>query len=175
MPNISKHIFNKKNLDYLVSKMNQSDIPDFDGKMKIISKWCEFISSGTIYQTKETSIQGSFLNDIFSVVLGYASPLDNPLQWNLNQEQVTNIDGKFADGSLGFFSQTSTDVKAVIELKDGKTNLDERQNRHNDTRTPIEQAFSYQHKIGNNSNNPVEHIGVLECTKKDGHFSNKTT
>ncbi len=148
MPNISKHIFNKKNLDYLVSKMNQSDIPDFDGKMKIISKWCEFISSGTIYQTKETSIQGSFLNDIFSVVLGYASPLDNPLQWNLNQEQVTNIDGKFADGSLGFFSQTSTDVKAVIELKDGKTNLDERQNRHNDTRTPIEQAFSYQHKIG---------------------------
>ena len=128
--------------------MNQSDIPDFDGKMKIISKWCEFISSGTIYQTKETSIQGSFLNDIFSVVLGYASPLDNPQYWNINQEQVTNIDGKFADGSLGFFSQTSTDVKAVIELKDGKTNLDERQNRHHDTRTPIEQAFSYQHKIG---------------------------
>ncbi len=36
----------------------------------------------------------------------------------------------------------------MIELKDANTNLDERQNRHNDNRTPVEQAFGYQHKIG---------------------------
>ncbi|MCL5991903.1 MAG: N-6 DNA methylase, partial [Bacteroidetes bacterium] len=148
MPNIRKHIFNRKHFNQVLSKIDKTSISNYDEKQKIISIWIDFIKSGNIYSTKESSIQGNFLNEFFSDVLGYRSRIKNTEQWNLNQEQLTTIDSKFADGSLGFFTTDSEDVRVVIELKDANTNLDERQHRFNDTRTPVEQAFSYQHKIG---------------------------
>ena len=145
---LKKNIFNRKNLNYLLTKVIQSSISELPEKQGIINEWINFIQSGNIYSTKETALQGKFLDDIFSKVLGYKNRIQNTNIWNLNQEQLTTIDSKFADGSLGFFTKDTDDVRVVIELKDANTNLDEKQHRHNDTRTPIEQAFSYQHKIG---------------------------
>ena len=41
-------------------------------------------------------------------------------------------------------------IRVVIELKDANTNLDDKQHRHHDNRTPVEQAFGYQHSVGRN-------------------------
>jgi hypothetical protein len=49
---------------------------------------------------------------------------------------------------LGYFTSQNSLVRAVIELKDPNSELDCKQTRFNDNRTPVEQAFSYQHKTG---------------------------
>ena len=90
-----------------------------------------------------------FLNDIFGKVLGY--DYERGLeQYNLEKELKSITDGTKPDGSLGYFSSTSTDTRVVIELKDAYTNLDHKQNRKNDNRTPVEQGFSYVSKCGGN-------------------------
>lgn len=150
MPYLKKNIFNRKNLNFLLSNIEKNSIPDFKDRQDVINDWINYIQSGNIDFTKETALQGKFLDDIFSKALGYKSRIKHTEQWNLNQEQLTTIDSKFADGSLGFFSKSNEDVRVVIELKGSNISLDEKQHRHNDTRTPIEQAFSYQHKIGSN-------------------------
>jgi len=131
-----------------LSRIEKNSVPDLKDRQDVINDWINYIQSGNIDFTKETALQGKFLDDIFSKALGYKSRIKNTEQWNINQEQLTTIDSKFADGSLGFFSKSKEDVKVVIELKGSNISLDEKQHRHNDTRTPIEQAFSYQHKIG---------------------------
>ncbi len=111
MPNIQKHIFNRKNLNFILSKLNKSFIQNYDEKKHVLSQWIGFIRSGNIYTQKETSLQGKYLNDIFSDLLNYKNKIEFLDEWNLNQEQLTTIDSKFADGSLGFFSKDSEDVK----------------------------------------------------------------
>ncbi|MGA2296800.1 MAG: DNA methyltransferase, partial [FCB group bacterium] len=148
MLNLKKNIFNRKNLNYLLARIVQSSISELKEKQEIINTWTNYIHSENIYTTKETALQGKFLDDIFSKILGYKDRIKNTETWNFNQEQLTTIDSKFADGSLGFFTKDTEDVRIVIELKNANTNLDEKQHRHNDTRTPVEQAFSYQHKTG---------------------------
>jgi len=148
MPNIKKNIFNKKKLNHLVSKFDFKDFENFPEKIATLNRWVAFVQSDAFRATKETALQGNFLNEIFGSVLGYDSRLQNPDEWNLAQEQVTNIDGKFADGALGFFTAQNSLVRAVIELKDPNSELDSKQTRFNDNRTPVEQAFSYQHKTG---------------------------
>lgn len=148
MKQIKNSIFNKKNLLYQLNRIEKSSIIELDFKLDILNNWIKYINSGNTDLTKETSLQGKFLDDIFAKVLGYKDRVKNTDLWNLNQEQTTLIDSKSADGSLGFFTKENEDVRVVIELKGSKVNLDEKQHRHNDIRTPIEQAFSYQHKIG---------------------------
>ncbi|MDT3739459.1 MAG: DNA methyltransferase [Candidatus Kapabacteria bacterium] len=148
MPNLNNNIFNRKKLAYLISKHDFSGLDSNTEKFQIINQWLKLVRSQSFITTKETALQGGFLNDIFGTLLGYTTQTQNPELWNLNHEQVTSIDGKFADGALGFISKESSTIRAVIELKDPRTNLDEKQHRFNDLRTPVEQAFSYQHKIG---------------------------
>lgn len=98
------------------------------------------------------SIHGDFLIDIFATVLGYKRLPEDPKEWNLSHEQTTCQDATAADGALGFFSPESDDIRAVIELKSAKTDLDAKQRRKNDNRTPVEQAFSYVPKSGKKCN-----------------------
>ncbi|NBR95740.1 MAG: hypothetical protein EBT55_05490, partial [Proteobacteria bacterium] len=62
---------------------------------------------------------------------------------NLEKEQKTELDSQKPDGVLGFLNQKNKDIRVIIELKDSKTNLDAKQNRKNDNRTAVEQAFGY--------------------------------
>ncbi len=103
MTQAKKTIFNKKKLKYQIEKVNFNDISDFQHRIELVKKWIGFVNSVSFYKSKETELQGDFLFDIFGRVLGYSSKSINPIEWNLNQEQVTT-GGKFADGSLGYYS-----------------------------------------------------------------------
>jgi hypothetical protein len=90
---------------------------------------------------KEEQLQSDFLNEIFGDILGYKYKRDG--EYNIEKEIKTEVDGKKPDGVLGFFNEKQ-DVRVVIELKGKSINLD---NKQNDGKTPVEQAFSYTSKI----------------------------
>ncbi|TAL67438.1 MAG: hypothetical protein EPN82_14605 [Bacteroidetes bacterium] len=113
MLNLKKNIFNRKNLNYLLARVDESSISELQEKQEVINNWINYTQSGNIYTAKETALQGKFLDDIFSKILGYKDRIKNTGIWNLNQEQLTTIDSKFADGSLGFF--TKAKVKIPLE------------------------------------------------------------
>lgn len=142
-----KYIFNRKYLSEQLESVSKKDIPGFEEKWELIKKWNYSLQHSNLSKTKEESIQGDFLNNIFTVILNYHDRIGRNL-WNIQQEQKTTMDSTKADGSLGFFSETIQDVRVVIELKDAKTDLDRKQKRDNN-QTPIEQAFSYQYKMKN--------------------------
>jgi len=81
-------------------------------------------------------------------VLGYKQITEHPTEWNLVQEQKTRFDATRPDGSLGFFTKDSSDTRVIIELKSADTDLDAKQHRKHDKRSPVEQAFSYVPKSG---------------------------
>ncbi len=114
---------------------------------KIIQGWQIALKDHNLDRTKETSIQGSYLIKIFNEILGYSIQSDGLSEWTLKQEVKTEVDGKEADGSLGFYTKNSSCTRAVIELKDAKCNLDSKQCNRENKQTPVEQAFSYLYKF----------------------------
>jgi hypothetical protein len=135
----------KANIDSLLTQ-----IPDLEGKRKIIVEWAEAIENGTIEKRQEEEIQSDFLNLIFGEVLDYKYGV-NLSEINLRKETQTLEDFTKPDGVLGFFKNTekdATDVRAVIELKKFNINLDKQQNRKDFKGTPVEQGFGYASKFG---------------------------
>ena len=109
-------------------------------------RWKKAVETGDLLKTKEKTVQGKFLTDVFERVLGYTTVVSGG-EYNQEAEYTSKLDGSQADGALGYFSQTSKIVRAVIELKDAKTDLDKKQHRSNHL-TPVEQAFGYANKNG---------------------------
>lgn len=136
---------------YLKEKLSLDNftISDIESKLNAVKGWVKEAETKTIYTKKEEQIQADFLNDIFGKVLGYAYErgLD---EYNLEKEEKSKTDRTKPDGVLGYLTATDKDIRVVIELKDAYTNLDHKQNRKNDHRTPVEQAFSYVPKSGGN-------------------------
>lgn len=139
-------------VDYLGKKLSIFSLDHFnniEAKRVVLDKAIKKIQSGRVELTKEKSQQADFLNSIFGGILGYE--FENDLSWNLEKEQTTQVGGKYADGTIGYFNienrEIISDVRAVIELKDASTDLDKPQSRV-DKRTPIEQGFSYVPKLG---------------------------
>ena len=93
----------------------------------------------------EEQLQTDFLNDIFGEVLGYTYKRGEP-ETNLEKEEKTELDGQKPDGILGFFNEKTKDTRIIIELKGQNINLDQKQNRANDKRSAVEQAFGYSSK-----------------------------
>ncbi|OFX39460.1 MAG: hypothetical protein A2X08_04545 [Bacteroidetes bacterium GWA2_32_17] len=145
-----QYIFGDKYFKKRLDEFKIEDIPYLEAKTKTINLYIKALESGRIEKTKEKSIQADFLNNFFGDVLGYE--YKDSKKWNLEKEHKSLTDGTQADGALGFFSITDNgireEVKAVIELKDALTDLDKPQQRQNDKRTPVEQAFSYSSKAG---------------------------
>lgn len=134
---------------YITSRLKPAafELEDQAQKLSVIGRWKHEIDSKSIYTKKEEQLQADFLNDIFGKVLGYAYErgLD---EINLEKEFKSKTDGTKPDGVLGYLTTENKDIRVVIELKDAYTNLDHKQNRKNDNRTPVEQAFSYVSKCG---------------------------
>lgn len=107
--------------------------------------------SGALAATKEEQLQTDFLEAFFAKILGYESSRGAAV-WNLEKEQKNVTDSQKADGALGFFSMNNgvktSDIRAVVELKGAKSDLDKAQNRKEDKRSPVEQAFAYGSKTG---------------------------
>lgn len=118
-------------------------------KKEIIRPWIERIESGRILEKNEEQMQSEFITLVFEKLLGYVDNLQNNEEWNIETEKKTDLDGKKPDGTFGYFYRDSSKdlVKAVLELKDAHhKDLDRRQNRKDDKRTPVEQGFDYAPK-----------------------------
>ena len=139
-------LFNRKILDKYLSAYADGQIADYDIKHSEMSKWKKAVENSDLQKTKETSVQGKFLESVFEKVLGYSTFLDSA-EYNQIQEFKSKLDGSEADGALGFFSAGTKIVRAAIELKDANTDLDKKQYRSSHL-TPVEQAFGYAHKNG---------------------------
>ncbi len=185
MPATQKYIFNRKLLHKALEQVDITHIDNFQHKKTVLTNWKLAVESTTLKNAGEVAIHGDFLIDIFCQVLGYKRQIEHPAEWNLTHEQKTKTDATKADGALGFFTSTYQDIRAVIELKDIRTDLDAKQHRAHDKRTPIEQAFSYAHKSGKycrwvivsnyqeirfyhaDSSGEYEHFSLTELTHED--------
>ena len=139
-------LFNRKILDKYLSAFSIEQINDYIQKHKVMLKWKQSVDEKRFHKTKETAIQGRFLDSVFKDVLNYIT-FDNANEWNQIAEHKSVLDSTQADGALGFFTANTKVVRAVIELKDANTDLEKKQHRSNHL-TPIEQAFSYANKNG---------------------------
>ena len=147
-------IFSDRYLDKKMGNFSLLHIADFEKKLAHIKAWQTGIETQRVIKAKEEQLQDDFLKLFFGDVLGYAYRQD--LQtWQLEREYKTVLDGTKADGALGFFTVDASkkgrvvgDCRAVIELKDARSDLDKPQNRHNDRRTPVQQAFDYASAVG---------------------------
>ncbi len=145
-----KPLFSQKYLSTKFQSVNLAKIANVEQKLACISAWKKSILNQAIIQGKEESLKASFLQQIFVEILEYSDQKDTGL-WFLEIEQNA-FEQKKVDGALGFFSigegKNNADVRVVIELKNAKTDLDKPQNRKNDHRTPIQQAFDYANGMG---------------------------
>ncbi len=115
--------------------------------------WQKFIarqdSKTKSKQPNESDLHEQFFTDVFVDAFGYQRRKAGIDVWTLASEYTTDVDAKRPDGVLGTFTEESAagGVHVVIELKSLGTDLDLRQKRADDKRTPVEQAFSYAHKF----------------------------
>ena len=139
-------LFNRKILDKYLSSHTNEQLTDYERKRTEMSKWKKSVENSDLKKTKETSVQGKFLESVFEKVLGYATFLEGG-EWNQIQELKSKLDGSESDGALGFFTAETKIVRVAVELKDANADLDKKQYRSNHL-TPVEQAFGYAHKNG---------------------------
>lgn len=117
--------------------------PNQDHAYEIICKWAVIESSGKLDSMKETSIEGEFCKEIFGEALGYTLFADNKENWNFQQKYFVN--GGQADAAIGIFgARQKPQVRAVIELKGPKVNVDK--DRFNG-RTPVQQCWDYLYNV----------------------------
>ena len=117
-------LLNQKLLKSCVEKFNFPENQKRQRIDEIISAWQTAFKDHDLSKAKETSLQGKFFSKFFCEILGYTMQDDGQEVWTLKQEAKTEVDGKEADGSLGYYSKTSAKTRCVIELKDAQCNLD---------------------------------------------------
>lgn len=149
---IHDRIFSDKYLETKAVGFDVLKVKDIEKKLEIVRDWQAGISSKRILNAKEEELQSAFLYRFFGDILGYVYA-KGAKQWHLDVEQKTLADSSRMDGALGFFSldengKTLSDIRVVIELKNARSDLDKPQNRKNDRRTPVQQAFDYAHSVG---------------------------
>ena len=147
MPPKQKNIFSPEYLNEYSSSFKISDVSGIGYKREIIQDWIEDLNCGKLDSLKEEEIKSRFLNEIFGEVLEFS--YWNSRHWFLREETKSKVDGTKPDGTLGYFTKVkeNDDVRAVVEIKDAKTNLDSKQKRDGN-KTPVDQAFEYAPKMG---------------------------
>ncbi|MBN3583363.1 hypothetical protein JYB64_13275 [Algoriphagus aestuarii] len=144
-----KPIFSEDLLSHYISDFRLSNITRIREISLLIKELVEEFESGKIESLKEEEIKSRFINTFFGDILGFN--YGNSNNWRLRDEKKSIVDGTKSDAALGFFfvDRALDEVRAVIEIKDAKTSLDEKQARPN-KQTPVEQAFDYASKSGGN-------------------------
>ena len=140
-------LLNQKLLKSCIEKFHFPENEKRQKIEKIISAWQKSFKDHDLSKAKETSLQGKFFAKFFCEILGYTTQDDGNEVWTLKQEAKTEVDGKEADGSLGFYSKNSSKTRCVIELKDAQQPLDKKQLTRESKQTPVEQAFQYLYKF----------------------------
>ena len=121
--NSTAHIFKEKMIQTRLSHFTRDNIPDFDIKMREITKWYNASAEKYLDRTKETAVQGAFMTRLFNQVFGYTEIVDDGDCYNQERETTTILDTTESDGALGFFYKSTgvKDVRVVIELKDARS------------------------------------------------------
>lgn len=142
-------LFTQDFLSNYIPNFKLSNVPNIRLARDIIDGLIKELNSGKIESLKEEEFKSRFLNEFFGDILGFN--YGNSNYWTLREEAKTIIDGTKPDGVLGFFSKNKVlnDVRAVIEIKDARTELDKKQSRI-DSKSPVAQAFEYASKMGEN-------------------------
>jgi len=133
----------------LVQKIELFDFPSHEklgSAKKLLENWKKALKDSDLEKTKEKSVQGRFLATFFESILDYTDITSGQEEWTLIQHPRIENDSKEPDGSLGWFTKDNKKTRAVIELKDAKTQLDKKQYRGSEKLTPIEQAYLYSTK-----------------------------
>ncbi|HEY7950367.1 MAG TPA: TaqI-like C-terminal specificity domain-containing protein [Solirubrobacterales bacterium] len=106
------------------------------------------LNAGWIENSTEVALHGEFLSGVFGELLGYTGALAGASTFTMSASVTTEVDATEADGTLGHFTAPGVGkTRAVIELKDARTNLDKRQLSRPDRLTPVDQAFLYANKF----------------------------
>lgn len=140
-------LFTQNFLSHYLPEFRLSNVPNIRLARNIIEGLIKELKSGKIESLKEEEFMSRFLNEFFGNVLGFN--YGNSNFWTLSEEVKTKVDGTKVDGALGYFfkDKNDSDVRAVIEIKDANTNLDDKQKRK-DSKSPVSQAFEYASKMG---------------------------
>lgn len=141
-------LFNENLIKEKIAYDFNMDEVQYSKKKAKLEKWIKRINDGTLSYFKEEQLQGEFIRDIFTEILGAKDVLNSEKEWNVLREEKTKADGTKADAVLGFFDTINKDYRIAIELKGPQVLLDSKQRRKNDNRTPVEQGFSYLPKYG---------------------------
>ncbi len=115
---------------------------DLADRHAILKNWVLALRTGKLDASKEVSLHGDFLGDVFGRALGYRTVTTSGAGgWEVSAEKTMGGGGKSADGALGFFSAGAPGtVIAPIELKGAKQDLDLAMGR---ALTPVQQAWDY--------------------------------
>ena len=141
-------IFKESFIEYKLESFEISKEELAEKKAKI-QDFINFIKSGKIKDYNEEQLQARFATEVFEKTLGYKNSFNET--WEYELERKTDVDGQKPDIVLGEFTSDESKVMAVVELKDFKYyDLDKKQNRVGDKRTPVEQGFGYAPKFGGN-------------------------
>lgn len=141
-------IFKESFIKYKLESFEISKEELAEKKAKI-QDFINFIKSGKIKDYNEEQLQAMFATEVFEKTLGYKNSFNET--WEYELERKTDVDGQKPDIVLGEFTSEESKVMAVVELKDFKYyDLDKKQNRVGDKRTPVEQGFGYAPKFGGN-------------------------
>lgn len=116
-------------------------------KLHMVTTWQKSLKDSNLEKTKETAIQGAFLQKFFADILDYTSQFEGASTWQLVQHPKTDIDRSEPDGALGFYDPNSQTTQVIIELKDALTALDKKQTSRKQGYTPVEQAYLYASKF----------------------------
>lgn len=146
-------IFSRKKIAAAAQVYRIDTIVGIEEKKQKLAGWINGIKDGTITSQKAEALCNDFLNLFFGELLDYDYKQGEE-QTNLEKQLKNQSDGKKSDGALGYFNAKTSEklVRAVIEIKDGQTDLDKPQNRKNDHRTPVQQAFDYASDAGGTCN-----------------------
>ena len=141
-------IFKESFIEYKLESFEISKEELAEKKAKI-QDFINFIKSGKIKDYNEEQLQARFATEVFEKTLGYKNSFNET--WEYELERKTDVDGQKPDIVLGEFTSDESKVMAVVELKDFKyCDLDKKQNRVGDKRTPVEQGFGYAPKFRGN-------------------------
>lgn len=141
-------IFKESFIGYKLESFEISKEELAEKKAKI-QDFVNFIKSRKIKDYNEEQLQARFATEVFEKTLGYKNSFNET--WEYELERKTDVDGQKPDIVLGEFTSEESKVMAVVELKDFKYyDLDKKQNRVGDKRTPVEQGFGYAPKFGGN-------------------------
>jgi type I restriction-modification system DNA methylase subunit len=115
--------------------------PDDGSRHQVVKQWIAALDRGDL-KLQETSLDTTFLTDIFGKVLGYRNTIEGDGTFELvSQLNVAKSGRRAADGALGFFATGKMDRRiAVIELKGAHIPLDVA-GAHD--KSPVDQAWDY--------------------------------